>query len=354
MDEEHVRILKEGVSAWNRWRTDNPLVVPDLSQMRSSRSHLRELDLGGINLSSARLWSADLSQANLQRANLSGARLFRTNFFSTNLSEANLTNANLQKANLGRANLFRANLRKSNLYLTDLSEANLDEADVSEAVFAVTKLIRVDLTTVHGLDAINHRGPSTLSVETLYRSAKSLSTKFLVGCGIPDSLITFLPSLIGAQEALQFYSCFISYSHDDEEFAKRLYSRMRDEHLRVWFAPEDVRGGEKLYDQIDRAIQVHDRLLIVLSDNSLKSEWVMTEIRRARKVEIREGRQKLFPIRLVSFEKLQEWTCFDAETGKDLAVEVREYFIPDFSNWKHHDSFEAAFGRLLKDLQAAK
>lgn len=120
----------------------------------------------------------------------------------------------------------------------------------------------------------------------------------------------------------------------------------------MWFAPEDVKGGEKLHEQIDQAIQIHDRLLIVLSENSLQSEWVMTEIRRARQVEIRENRRKLFPIRLVSFETIQSWKCFDADSGKDLAVEVREYFVPDFSDWKNRDAFENAFAKLLRDLKA--
>jgi hypothetical protein len=44
--------------------------------------------------------------------------------------------------------------------------------------------------------------------------------------------------------------------------------------------------------------------------------------------------------------------CFDADTGKDSAREIREYFIPDFSNWKDHASFEAAFDRLQRDLKA--
>jgi hypothetical protein len=48
----------------------------------------------------------------------------------------------------------------------------------------------------------------------------------------------------------------------------------------------------------------------------------------------------------------QSWKCFEADSGKDLAKEVREYFIPDFSNWKEHDSFEKAFDRLLRDLKA--
>lgn len=159
-------------------------------------------------------------------------------------------------------------------------------------------------------------------------------------------------ALVGAMQPIQFYSCFISYSTTDEEFAKRLQARLVQEKLRVWFAPEDIQGGKKLHEQIDRAIQIHDRLLLVLSEHSINSKWVKDEIRRARKAEVRENRRKLFPIRLVDFSTLQAWECFDADLAEDLAAEIRQYFIPDFSNWKDHDSFEAAFARLLKDLKA--
>jgi hypothetical protein len=54
----------------------------------------------------------------------------------------------------------------------------------------------------------------------------------------------------------------------------------------------------------------------------------------------------------VDFDTLGNWTCFDADTGKDLAVEVREYFIPDFSNWKDPDAFESAFTKLQNDLKS--
>lgn len=66
----------------------------------------------------------------------------------------------------------------------------------------------------------------------------------------------------------------------------------------------------------------------MLSESSLRSKWVETEIRCARKVELREGCRKLFPIRLVSYEALQEWVCIDSTTGEDLAEKVRSYFIP--------------------------
>jgi hypothetical protein len=67
---------------------------------------------------------------------------------------------------------------------------------------------------------------------------------------------------------------------------------------------------------------------------------------------LREKRRILFPVRLVDFETLRDWECFDADTGKDSAREIREYFIPDFSNWKDLDSYQKAFRRLLSDLKA--
>jgi len=96
---------------------------------------------------------------------------------------------------------------------------------------------------------------------------------------------------------------------------------------------------------------MHDKLLLILSEHSINSEWVKTEISKARKREIKENRRVLFPIRLCPFEALRGWECFDADTGKDSAREIREYFIPDFSNWRDHDAYKLPFDRLLKDLQ---
>jgi hypothetical protein len=42
-----------------------------------------------------------------------------------------------------------------------------------------------------------------------------------------------------------------------------------------------------------------------------------------------EKRRVLFPLRLVGFEALRDWELFDADTGKDSAREIREYFIPE-------------------------
>ena len=74
---------------------------------------------------------------------------------------------------------------------------------------------------------------------------------------------------------------------------------------------------------------MHERVLLILSPASMESEWVKTEIAKARKRELKEKRPVLFPVRLVDFEALRDWECFDGDTGKDSAREIREYFIPD-------------------------
>jgi hypothetical protein len=348
---EHLKILKQGVETWNEWRSEHIDVRPDLREADLNEADLGLANLSLANLSRAELFGTNLSRSNLSRSNLSLATLFDATLSGAILFCANFSRADLSGVDLSYADLGGADLGGTNLDHTNLSHASLIGADFTNATLGFTTFADNDLSEVKGLETVRHEGPSTIDVDTLYKSGGKIPVEFLRGCGIPDDFIAFIPSHFGVQQAIQFYSCFISYSTRDEEFARRLYSRMRDEKLRVWFAPEDMKGGKKLYEQIESAIQVHDRLLIVLSERSLQSKWVITEIRRARKVELKENRRKLFPIRLVDYETLQAWECFDADTGEDLASEVRQYFIPDFSNWKDQDAFEKAFERLLRDLR---
>jgi hypothetical protein len=44
------------------------------------------------------------------------------------------------------------------------------------------------------------------------------------------------------------------------------------------------------------------------------------------KRQIQEKRQVLFRIRLAAFDVLRDWGCYYADTGKDSAREIREYF----------------------------
>ena len=126
-----------------------------------------------------------------------------------------------------------------------------------------------------GLDACNHRGPSIIDHRTLAKSAP-LPLLFLRGCGLPDQFIEYLPSLFN--QTIQFYSCFISYSTKDHPFAERLHADLQNKGVRCWFAPHNIQGGKKVHEQIDEAIRLYDRLLLIISKASMNSEWVKTEI----------------------------------------------------------------------------
>jgi uncharacterized protein YjbI with pentapeptide repeats len=343
---KHLAKLREGAVAWNRWRQEHPKVKPDVSKA----------DLSSLDLNSADTGGANFVGANLSGANLSSARLMFANFWSASLAGADLAKAWLHFASFSGANLSGANLTEAKAFGASFDHAGLETSNMSRIDLHATSFGDNDLSTVKGLDCVEHSGPCSIGIDTIYRSKGNIPESFLRGCGVPDEFITYakVPRYESHPVLLLLHQLF----HQRPAFADRLYADLQNKGVRCWFAPHDVQGGRKLHEQIDEAIRLHDKLLLILSPHSMESEWVKTEIAKARKREVRdpEGvlkRRVLFPIRLAPFATLRDWECFDADTGKDSAREIREYFIPDFSNWKNHDSYQEAFQRLISDLKAS-
>jgi hypothetical protein len=226
-------------------------------------------------------------------------------------------------------------------------------ADLSHCQMGWTHLGNVDLSQCKGLETVEHEGPSSIGIDTIYRSDGKIPEVFLRGAGVPENFIEYMPSLVGT--GFDYYSCFISYSSKDQEFAERLFADLQAKGVRCWYAPHHGQAGQKLHKQIDEAIRLHEKLLLILSADSIKSEWVKTAIKRAAKRQAKEKKDVLFPVSLAAFDKLRAWECFDGDLGKDLAAEVREYLIPDFSRWKtDNKSYQKAFDKLLRDLKSGK
>jgi uncharacterized protein YjbI with pentapeptide repeats len=356
---EHLAKLKEGVEAWNLWRKGNrdispDLIEADLCKMNLCLANLRYTNLGKAHLNGADLCDAKLSKANLRAvdlggANLSGANLIRANLSDADLFKANLNDANLIGVNLRGANLFEASLHRANLSVANFTKTDLTKTELYEAVTAGTTFANIDLSRVKGLETVRHDGPSIIGIDTIYKSKGKIPHVFLRGCGVPENFIEYMASLVGT--GIEFYSLFISYSTKDQEFAERLHADLQAKGVRCWFAPHDLRSGKKVHKQIDEAIRYYDKLLLILSKASMASEWVRTEIAIAHAREVEQKKEVLFPIGLCPFKAIRKWEYFDSDIGKDSAREIREYHIPNFSNWKDHDSYRQAFDQLLKDLQ---
>jgi hypothetical protein len=311
-NQDHLDILAKGVEAWNRWREENKTIFPLLSGAMVGGAGLKGANLNGANLRHAHLDGADLSGAHLDGADLSGA------------------------------DLHGADLRGANLIDASLHGAKLGGADLSDALMWLTVFADVDLSAVNGLDTVHHRGPSTVGLDTIYKSKGKVPDSFLRGAGVPENFITYMRSLTGA--ALDFYSCFISYSTKDQAFADRLYADLQAKGVRCWFAPEDLKIGDKFRSRIDESIRFHDKLLLVLSRDSIRSQWVEKEVETAFERERRENRIVLFPIRLDDDV---------IHTDEAWAADIRRTrHIGDFTGWDQHSKYIKAFERLLRDLKA--
>ncbi len=317
----------------------------DLREADLRRTDLRGAMLGRCKLTRSDLSGAIASEANfrgavLRAANISGADLRKADLRHADLYSSNLSESRFTWANLAWAKLSRANMTKTWLVLADLSYAELRETRFFDAVIGMTRIGNCNLSKAQGLETIRHVGPSSIGIDTILRSNAQIPVEFLRGAGVPQSLITYFPSLVG--RAFEFYSCFISYADEDIEFAEKLFKDLRRRRIRCWLFREHAKWGESVWGEIDRSIRLYDKLVVVCSQNSLQSGPVIREIERALQKEDREKRNVLFPIRIDDY-LFDEWKH---ERKADVVSKV----VGDFRGWKDHDKYSYAFGKLLSAL----
>ncbi len=339
-DPEHLAKLQEALACkdirvWNAWVLENR-IHQIVFRADLSGATLRGANLANIDLIEADLTNVDLSGANLCESKMTSGNLTDTNLVSATLVDADLRSATFFMTDLSNADLSNARLHRAKILSSLLESMKLIKASIGETVFA-----NVNLSNIEGLDSVVHLAPSSMSIDTFYRSGGNIPEAFLRGCGVPETMITFAKSLVG--KPIQYYSAFIAYSSQDENFARMLYNYLQMSGVRVWFAAEDLKIGETIEDSIDQAIRVYDKLIIVLSQNSIERAWVRKEFSKAVDKEKQHGKTVLFPIRLDDsvFETSEQW-----------AYDIRKRHIGDFRNWTNPFLYQNAINRLLRDLNA--
>lgn len=137
---EYAGILSKGIPFWNKWRTENPGIIPDLngisiaSILYSGNKAIRKGELvssRNINLGGMDFFQAKLDFLDLQNADFTGANLYEADLSYSSLQDAILKDCNLRKAYMSYARLrgatiINSNLNRANLVQTDLSGAIIE------------------------------------------------------------------------------------------------------------------------------------------------------------------------------------------------------------------------------------
>jgi hypothetical protein len=140
---------------------------------------------------------------------------------------------------------------------------------------------------------------------------------------------------------------FVSYAHADGEFVNTLYARLVDAGAVVWLDRHELQAGP-VQLQVARAVSNHDVVILVLSANSVESDWVENELEMAREKEKKEKRTVLCPISLDGTWQLK--TTDQKNRYRTLWRNLRANYVLDFSKW-NHAGFEEPFSRLVQGLK---
>lgn len=133
-------------------------------------------------------------------------------------------------------------------------------------------------------------------------------------------------------------SVFLSHSSQDKFFVRELAERLQAHGVAVWIDEAEISIGDSLTAKIGAAIDQTDFVAVVLSTNSVNSEWVQRELQIALQRELRERDVVVLPILLEPVE---------------IPPFLRDKLYADFSS---PEKFQEQLPRLLKAMgvQAAE
>jgi ActR/RegA family two-component response regulator len=134
------------------------------------------------------------------------------------------------------------------------------------------------------------------------------------------------------------FSCFVSHSSRDESFARKLYGDLVSRGVLCYFAPEDMRAGDEIRPTVRRFVDRQEKLVLILSESSIASRWVQTEVEAAFSKERETGRAVLVPLRIDDAI---------AKADRAWAREILEMrHIENFAEWREEAAYQKALARL--------
>lgn len=128
-------------------------------------------------------------------------------------------------------------------------------------------------------------------------------------------------------------SIFLSHNSKDKFFVRELAERLSKMGVKVWIDEAEIKVGDSLTEKIGKAIEEMDFVGVVLSQNSINSQWVQKELQIALQEEFRKKRVVVLPLLLEPVE---------------LPAFLKDKLYADFTT---PEKFKESFPKLLKALK---
>lgn len=304
--------------------------------------------------------------ADLQRAKLGGVDLHEADMLLANLNHADLSGANLRGVNLRRAKLNRVNFAGADLTGADLRDSDLTHADLSNAIFHQTELrgadftgvlllntvfADVDLSRTKGLEAVQHRGPSTIGVNTLFKSKGHIPDEFLSGCGVDEQLLQYLPGMVG--ETVKYYNCFISFTPGEYEFAERLSNTLQARGVTCWLEehPATMQDHELIRREIHPRVRFWDRVILCCSKEYVKSLWMERVFRDYLSEEEIRKQNPDAKLPLLLAIDLDGYLSNEPRLSK-IATQIKDRIVAEGAGWEDNlDTYDTIIKKIVVIIQ---
>lgn len=361
---DFIKLLDEKPEAWNEWRSDNENIWPDLSGMDLSGKDLScrvfhyvkftGANLIGTKLNNCNLSSADFTFAQMQNSTINDTFAEWASFSDACLDNATIMGSNFEKARLDRASMIKVNAANTSFYMAILDKTNLTEAYLSGTSFlrasmrgvildraelGLTLFVDTNLYGATGLGTCIHGSFSFLDHRTVAQSGK-MDNDFMIGIGLPEALRIHYPDLV--KGSVRYMDCFISCSDIDIEFAELLKKNLEANGVKCWLYTHDMPWGGRLWDSIDDAIEKNDKLILILSEYSIQSEWVEDEVTKSFAEERIRKEDILLPLMVddAVMASVEPWAS-KIKNSRSIA---------DFRHWREPVQYVSLLDKLMKVL----
>ncbi|XP_064614898.1 stimulator of interferon genes protein-like isoform X2 [Liolophura sinensis] len=129
---------------------------------------------------------------------------------------------------------------------------------------------------------------------------------------------------------------FITHCEADNEFAKNLYRKLQAKGFQCGMASQDFMGGVQIFDQIITFIETSEKILSLISRQSLKSYWCTLELSLTLERSIDNDRLAIVPVLLDVETKelpdvLRQLECIDGKVDGFLDDVMNMIIGPDVS-----------------------